>query len=54
MPVDQHSSRASANGRPALFLLAGLLCDETIWQEVAARIADIADVRFFSFRPTIP
>jgi pimeloyl-ACP methyl ester carboxylesterase len=39
-----------ANARPAVALLAGLLCDETIWADVAARIAGLARVRIFGFR----
>jgi len=32
-----------------LLLLCGLLCDEVIWDDVPARLADIADVRVISF-----
>jgi pimeloyl-ACP methyl ester carboxylesterase len=32
-----------------LFLLCGLLCDETIWADVPARLADVADVHVVSF-----
>jgi pimeloyl-ACP methyl ester carboxylesterase len=32
-----------------LYLLCGLLCDETIWADVPARLADIADVHVVSF-----
>jgi len=38
------------NGRPALALLAGLLCDEAIWADVAARLADRARITVFGFR----
>lgn len=40
----------SETARPAVALLAGLLCDEEIWAEVAARIAGCARVTVFSFR----
>jgi pimeloyl-ACP methyl ester carboxylesterase len=39
-----------ANSRPALALLAGLLCDEEIWAGVASRIRDLARVSVFGFR----
>jgi pimeloyl-ACP methyl ester carboxylesterase len=39
-----------ANEPPAVALLAGLLCDEAIWEDVASRIAGIARVRIFGFR----
>jgi pimeloyl-ACP methyl ester carboxylesterase len=32
-----------------LFLLSGLLCDETVWSDVPRRLADIADVHVVSF-----
>jgi pimeloyl-ACP methyl ester carboxylesterase len=32
-----------------LFLLCGLLCDETIWADVPHRLADVADVHVVSF-----
>jgi pimeloyl-ACP methyl ester carboxylesterase len=32
-----------------LFLLCGLLCDETIWADVRNRLADVADVHVVSF-----
>src|ERR1700727_920309 len=32
-----------------LFLLCGLLCDETIWADVPSRLAPVADVRVLSF-----
>jgi pimeloyl-ACP methyl ester carboxylesterase len=32
-----------------LYLLCGLLCDETIWADVPARLADVADVHVASF-----
>jgi pimeloyl-ACP methyl ester carboxylesterase len=35
--------------KPPLLLLAGLLCDLTIWEPVAARLEDIADVHILSF-----
>jgi pimeloyl-ACP methyl ester carboxylesterase len=35
--------------RPTLALLAGLLCDEEIWREVAASLNTTVDVRIFSF-----
>jgi len=43
----------STTARPAVALLAGLLCDEEIWAEVAARIAGLARISIFSF-PGIP
>ena len=33
-----------------LLLLCGLLCDETIWADIPARLGDVADVRIVSFR----
>ena len=33
----------------SLFMLCGLLCDETVWADVPARLADVADVRVVSF-----
>jgi pimeloyl-ACP methyl ester carboxylesterase len=35
--------------RPALLLLCGLLSDATVWQPVADRLSDIADVRIVDF-----
>lgn len=35
--------------RLELVLLAGLLCDERIWSDVAAKLADIAQVTIFQF-----
>src|ERR1700737_4769867 len=32
-----------------LFLLCGLLCDETIWADVPSRLGDVADVHVLSF-----
>src|SRR6266571_8581768 len=32
-----------------LFLLCGLLCDETIWADVPDRLASVADVHVMSF-----
>jgi pimeloyl-ACP methyl ester carboxylesterase len=32
-----------------LFLLCGLLCDETIWADVPSRLRDVADVHVVSF-----
>jgi len=32
-----------------LLLLSGLLCDETIWAEIAGHLADAADMRIVSF-----
>ena len=40
----------SAIARPVVALLAGLLCDEEIWADVAARIAGIARVSILDFR----
>jgi pimeloyl-ACP methyl ester carboxylesterase len=34
---------------PPLVLLSGLLCDELIWSDVAARLRDVADVRIVTF-----
>lgn len=33
----------------SLFLLCGLLCDEAVWADVAARLVDVAEVRIVSF-----
>lgn len=35
--------------RQSLILAAGLLCDEEVWQPVAARLADVADVAIVAF-----
>ncbi|MFO1413730.1 MAG: alpha/beta fold hydrolase [Burkholderiales bacterium] len=35
--------------RPTLFLLGGLLCDESVWDDVGPRLADVADVRPMAF-----
>jgi pimeloyl-ACP methyl ester carboxylesterase len=35
--------------RPALLLLCGLLSDATVWQPVADRLVDVADVRIVDF-----
>jgi len=35
--------------RQALVLAAGLLCDEEVWQPVAERLADVADVTIVAF-----
>jgi pimeloyl-ACP methyl ester carboxylesterase len=40
----------SASARPAVALLAGLLCDEEIWADVASRLAGLARVTIFGFR----
>lgn len=40
----------SATTRPAVALLAGLLCDEEIWADVASRITRHARLSIFSFR----
>ena len=32
-----------------LLLLSGLLCDETVWADIPARLADVAEVRILSF-----
>ena len=48
-PAGEGSRTTGAGERPVLLLLAGLLCDETVWHGVAAHLADIVDVRFFSF-----
>jgi pimeloyl-ACP methyl ester carboxylesterase len=34
---------------PPLYLLCGLLCDEAIWADVPARLADVADVHVVCF-----
>lgn len=33
----------------SLFMLCGLLCDEAVWADVPARLADLAQVRIVSF-----
>jgi pimeloyl-ACP methyl ester carboxylesterase len=46
----EHRMSDRASTRPALALLAGLLCDEEIWADVASRIATHARVTILSFR----
>ena len=36
--------------RQPLFLLSGLLCDETVWSDIPQRLSETADVRIVSFR----
>ena len=36
--------------KPSLLLLSGLLCDETIWSDIPARLKDLASVMVVSFR----
>jgi pimeloyl-ACP methyl ester carboxylesterase len=36
--------------KPSLLLLSGLLCDETIWADIPARLRDAAEVQVVSFR----
>jgi pimeloyl-ACP methyl ester carboxylesterase len=36
-------------GKTKLVLLCGLLCDRRIWQPIADRLQDIADIEIFSF-----
>ncbi len=45
----RESSTISPHKRP-LLLLSGLLCDATLWSDIPARLADVADVRVLSFR----
>jgi pimeloyl-ACP methyl ester carboxylesterase len=33
----------------SVFMLCGLLCDEAVWADVPAQLADLADVRILSF-----
>src|SRR4051812_7265062 len=33
----------------SLVLLAGLLCDESVWSEVAAPLRELANIQVFSF-----
>ena len=40
----------SAGARPAVALLAGLLCDEEIWGDVASRLERVARVTIIGFR----
>lgn len=35
--------------KPPLLLLSGLLCDETVWADIPARLADVAEVKVLSF-----
>ena len=35
--------------KPPLFLLSGLLCDETVWADIPERLADVAQVSILSF-----
>ena len=44
MPVPRYYERMQS-----LFLLCGLLCDDTVWSDVPRRLADVADVRVVSF-----
>src|ERR1035438_6914233 len=41
--------RAPMSKRQSLLLLSGLICDETIWQDIAPRLAGVADLRMYSF-----
>jgi pimeloyl-ACP methyl ester carboxylesterase len=36
--------------KPPLLLLCGLLCDETVWADIPARLAAVADVSIVPFR----
>ena len=36
--------------KPALYLLPGLLCDETVWRHQAQHLADVADVTVADYR----
>lgn len=42
-------ARAGTRERQPLVLLAGLLCDELIWTDVADRLRDVADVHIVTF-----
>jgi pimeloyl-ACP methyl ester carboxylesterase len=42
-------TRSPENSRPALLLLSGLLCDETIWSDIPQRLEPVADVSVISF-----
>ncbi|MGA2710214.1 MAG: alpha/beta fold hydrolase [Steroidobacteraceae bacterium] len=42
-------ARAPTSKPQSLLLLSGLICDETIWQDIAPRLAGVADVRMHSF-----
>jgi pimeloyl-ACP methyl ester carboxylesterase len=44
------TAHETSQERPELVLLAGLLCDETIWSDVAAKLVDIAHVTIFEFK----
>ena len=36
--------------KPSLLLLSGLLCDDTVWSDIPARLQDVASVSVVSFR----
>lgn len=40
---------SNTTNKTPLILLAGLLCDRYMWEEIGALLADIADVSIFSF-----
>jgi pimeloyl-ACP methyl ester carboxylesterase len=40
---------AATSKRQTLLLLSGLICDATIWEEIAPRLSGIADPRIYSF-----
>jgi pimeloyl-ACP methyl ester carboxylesterase len=47
--MDDVETDAPQTDRPALLLLSGLLCDETVWDGVASRLADVVQTRAVSF-----
>lgn len=38
-----------SESKPKLVLLCGLLCDRRIWEPIAERLQDVADIEIFSF-----
>lgn len=43
------TSISDSGGKPQLVLLAGLLCDDTIWIPVARKVEDVADISIIDF-----
>jgi pimeloyl-ACP methyl ester carboxylesterase len=48
-PIDAPVAPAGARTAQPLVLLAGLLCDELIWTDVADRLRDVADAQIVTF-----
>ena len=47
--MDDVGAAAPQTDLPPLLLLSGLLCDETVWDGVALRLADVAQTRAIAF-----